>query len=343
METPLRFGLIGCGSFGVQMGRYLLEVGRISSICDIQEERARETAEALGLDVPVYSDYRALITAGDLDAVVITAANFVHCEIACAAAAAGLHVFCEKAMAVNVKQCREMAEAAERHAIKMMVGHKRRLRISWSRMIELTDEMLLGDPLAITVTQYADMRPYSYPGTWWVEPSLSGGPFAVLGIHVIDWFRAMCGEPAAVTAFYGEQIEKGYRYPDIVHATYRFQSGALATINTSFMYPLHKFREAQGPMVQCRHGGFKLEPHMDEIELHWQRLDEDEPHREMFSIQDDFQPAYRREVGDFVRWVTTNEQPCLTWEDGLRCVEMMEAAYRSAEHGGRLVEFPLSG
>lgn len=323
------------------MGRYLLEVGRISSICDIQEERARETAKALGLDVPVYSDYRALITAGDLDAVAITAANFVHCQIACAAAAAGLHIFCEKAMAVNVAECRQMAEAARQHDIKMLIGHKRRLRPSWSRMVDLTDEAMLGEPVAITVTQYGDMRSYGYPDTWWANPKLSGGPYAVFGVHVIDWFRAMCGEPVSVSASYGPQIEKGYGYPDVSHATYRFESGALATINTSFMYPLHCFREAQGPMVQCRYGGLKLVPKMEKLDLYWQRLDEDEPHHETFPIDADFDPAYRREVGDFVRWVTEGAEPCLTWKDGLRCVEMMEAAYRSAESGGEVVRFPL--
>ena len=138
-------------------------------------------------------------------------------------------------------------------------------------MIELTDDALLGEPLAITVTQYADMRPYDYPGTWWADPKLSGGTFSPLGVHVIDWFRAMCADVESVCAMYGPQVEAGYQFPDLVHAMYRFQSGALATLNTSFMYPLQKFREAQGPMVQCRHGGMKLVPEMDVIHLHWQR------------------------------------------------------------------------
>lgn len=342
MHNPLRFGLIGCGNFGVNLGRYIREVAEVVAVCDIEEAQARRTAKALGLDVPVHTDYRKLIGEVDLDAVAITAANFVHCEIACAAAAAGLHVFCEKAMAVNLSECRQMAEAAREHDIRMIVGHKRRLRPSWSRMIELTDDALLGEPVAITVTQYGDLRPYEYPGTWWADPARSGGPYAIFGVHVIDWFRAMCGEPVSVTAEYGEQIEKGYEFPDILHATYRFERGALATINTSFMYPLHLFREAQGPMVQCRHGGLKLVPQMQKLDLYWQRLDEASPHHETFPIEDDFHPAYRREVGDFVRWISEGVEPCLTWNDGLRCVEMMEGAYRSAQTGGAVVRFPLA-
>jgi len=341
MHTGLRFGLIGCGSFGVQLGKYLLEVGQICGICDVDQQRANETAQQLGLDIPVFTDYTALIEACELDAVAIAAANFVHCEITCAAAEAGLHIYCEKAMAVNLQQCWQMVKAAQQHNVKLMVGHKRRLRTSWSRMAELTSDQLLGEPLAMSVTQYADMRPYEYPGKWWSNPELSGGPFALLGVHVLDWFRAMCGDVECVSAQFGAKLEPGYKFPDIVHAMYRFRNGALATINTSFMYPLQKFREAQGPMVQCRHGGLKLVPQMETIHLYWQRLDETETHHEQFSVVDDFPPAYRREIGDFASWVTEDRKPCLTWEEGLRCVEMMEAAYRSAENGGQRVDFPL--
>jgi len=316
------------------LGRFLMEVGRVTAICDVREDAARDTAGQLGLDVPVHTDYRALIDAGGVDAIAIAAANFVHCDVACAAAAAGLHVYCEKAMAVDVDQCRRMVLAAREHGVKLMVGHKRRLRPSWARMIALTDESLLGPPLAVSVTQYADMRPYEYPGTWWTDPARSGGPFAVLGVHVIDWFAAMCGEPESVSAWYGQQIEPTYGYPDVVHATFRFRGGALATLGTSFMYPLRKFREAQGPMVQCRHGGLKLEPQMEQIHLHWQRLDETEPHVETYPVAQDFPPAFRREIGDFARWVTEDAAPCLTWREGFRCVAMMEAAYRSAEQQG---------
>ena len=114
------------------------------------------------------------------DAVAITAANFVHARIAVAAAQAGMHVYCEKAMARNVAECWQMVRASQQNNVRLMVGHKRRLRPAWSRMIELTrPDAPLGEPVAITVTQYADLRPYEYPGTWWADPQRSGGAFAV--------------------------------------------------------------------------------------------------------------------------------------------------------------------
>ena len=176
------------------------------------------------------------------------------------------------------------------------------LRPPWARMVELTRPELVGRPLAVTVCQYTDNRPYNFFDTWWARPELGGGFFHMHGVHVIDWFRAMCGDAESVIALSGPQHDARYGFPDIVHATYRFRSGALASINGGLTFPLHKFRESQGPWAECEHGGFKLVPHLDHIDLYWQRLDEQAPHHERF---DDlgFDHAYRLEVGDFVRWL----------------------------------------
>ncbi len=340
MTSKLRFGIIGCGDFASSLSGYLLEVADIVALCDLNAGNTAALAKSHDLSARHYTNYAALLQDGGLDAVAITAANFAHRDVACAAAEAGIHVYCEKAMARTVPECWDMVRACQENGVRLMVGHKRRLRPPWSRMIELTDQSLLGDPLALTVTQYADMRPYDYQGTWWADPDLSGGHFAVFGVHVIDWFRAMCGNAARVSAMYGPRHDDSYKFPDILHATYRFESGALASINSAMLNPLQRFREAQGPTGQCRNGAFKMVPFLDHIDLYWQRLDEDQPHHERF---DDlgFDHAYRLEIGDFVRWVKEGREPCLGWVEGLRCVEMMEAAYRSAEAGGTPVELPL--
>ncbi|MFH1568424.1 MAG: Gfo/Idh/MocA family oxidoreductase [Gemmatimonadota bacterium] len=340
MAARLRIGLVGCGSFGRELARYLVEVADVVALCDPRAEGMEETARALGLQVPMHRHHGDLIAGGCLDAVAITAANHAHAEIAVAAAQAGLHVFCEKAMARTVPECWRMVRACEAAGVKLMVGHKRRLRPPWARLVELTSDRLLGPPLAITVTEYADIRPYGFVGTWWADPARGGGFYHLHGVHVIDWLRAMCGEARRVWAVRGPQQDEGYLYPDILHATFQFRSGAVASISGSLAFPLHRFRESQGPWGQCRQGGFKLVPHMDHIDLYWQRLDDAGVRHERF---DDlgFDAAYRREVGDFVRWVCEDRPPSLTWVEGLRCVEVMEAAYRSADGDGQPVDLPL--
>ena len=65
--------------------------------------------------------------------------------------------------------------ASRRNGVKLMVGHKRRLRPPWARMVALTADALLGPPLSITVAQYTDNRPYDFFETWWADPARGGG------------------------------------------------------------------------------------------------------------------------------------------------------------------------
>jgi predicted dehydrogenase len=152
--------------------------------------------------------------------------------------------------------------------------------------------------------------------------------------------RAMCGEVAAVRAVAGPQIDPRYDFPDTLHVSLQFHSGAVASLNVAHMYPLFKFRESGGPIVLCRQGGMRFVPCLDHIDFYWQHHRDAEPHHERF---DDlgFDHAFRQEIGDFVRWITHGAQPCLTWREGLRCVEVMEAAHRSAKEGGATISLPL--
>ena len=340
MRHKLRLGLIGCGGFGGTIGSYFLNLADITALCDLDSKATAATARQLSLDVPRYVDYRRMLEKAQLDAVIIATINAVHADITVAAAEAGLHVFCEKAMARTVPECWQMVRACRKNNVRLMIGHKRRLRPPWARMIELTDDSLLGDVLSVTVAQYADLRPYNFSDNWWGDPELSGGHFATHGVHVIDWFAALCGRATKVSAYFGPQHKHAYKYPDIIHATYQFRSGALASVSSGMSFPLHEYRESQTPWAQCRHGGFKLVPCIDHIDLYWQRGDSRDIHHERF---DDlgFEHAFQLEAVDFVRWVTEDRKPCLTWIEGLRCVEMMEAAYRSAEKGGEVIELPL--
>jgi len=76
-----------------------------------------------------------------------------------------------------------------------MVGHKRRLRPPWARMIELREK--LGKVLAITSSADFDARPYDHQG-WWIRREQCGGTLPVIGVHVVDWMRAMCGDVVTV-------------------------------------------------------------------------------------------------------------------------------------------------
>jgi predicted dehydrogenase len=333
----LRFALFGAGDFGPYFAPYINEVAELVAICEPRPEARQNFARQTGLHVTAFDTIERLLADVDIDAVAITSPNCTHKEIALAAARAGKHVYCEKAMANSVPDCWEMVRACATAGVRLMVGHKRRLRPPWARMAALRDR--LGPVAAITACLYYDARPYNHQG-WWTKANLCGGLLDVAGVHTIDCMRAMCGDVANVRALAAPQIDPRYDFPDTLHVALQFKDGATASLNASLMYPLQKFRESVGAQVICRHGGMHLDTFLDHIDLFWQHHSEAARHHERF---DDlgFDHAYRQEIGDFVRWITDGSQPCLTWREGLRCVEVMEAAHRSASENGKVIQLPL--
>ena len=336
-KDKLRFALFGLGDFGPQFAHYLNEVAEVVAVCDPSAAARARFVDNSQRRLRIFEDYEQLLDSVDVDAVAITSPNFTHKAIAVAAAQRGKHVYCEKAMALNVPECWEMVRACETAGVRLMVGHKRRLRPPWARMIALREQ--LGPVLAINVACYWNIHHYNFP-TWWQREELTGGLLTVSGVHVIDWMRAMCGDVARVSALAGLQTDPKYNYPDTLHVTLHFHSGAVASLTVSLHYPLLHFRESGGPQVVCREGGMRFLPYKDHLDLYWQRMDEADAHHERF---DDlgFDHAYRLEVGDFVRWIKDGRAPCLTWREGLRCVEVMEAAHRSAKQNGVWLTLPL--
>ncbi len=336
-DEKLRFALIGTGDFGPHFAPYINEVAELVAVCDPNPESRTHFKEQTGLDLPEFDHHEKLLSGIDVDAVAITSPNFTHKEIAVAAARAGKHVYCEKAMANSVPECWEMVKACDDAGVRLMVGHKRRLRPPWRRMIELREQ--LGAPLAITSCAYYDARSYDHGG-WWTKSDQCGGTLPVIGVHIVDWMRGMCGDVVNVRATAPPQVDPRYDFPDTLHVSLTFQSKAVATLNVSMVYPLLKFRESGGPMVICENGGMRFVPSMEYLDLHWKHHDDTEPRFERF---DDlgFNHAYRQEFGDFIRWVTDGTEPCLTWREGLRCVEVMEAAHRSADENGTVITLPL--
>jgi predicted dehydrogenase len=90
------------------------------AICGRNRERAEEMAHKYAIPT-VFTDYHELIDKGHVQALVVATPDDLHYPITMAALDAGLHVLCEKPMALTVKQAREMTEKAEKVGVKHMV------------------------------------------------------------------------------------------------------------------------------------------------------------------------------------------------------------------------------
>jgi len=114
--SKLRVGLVGCGGMGSHLARQCaaLENAEIAATSDVTRERAEELGRELG--ARAFHDYKDLLKEGGVDAVIVATPNDSHAEISIAAARAGKHIFCEKPMALSVRDCDAMIQAAEEYA-----------------------------------------------------------------------------------------------------------------------------------------------------------------------------------------------------------------------------------
>jgi predicted dehydrogenase len=341
-QGRLRFGIIGTGNFGPILATFISEVADVVAICDPSPVSRSRFVKSTGLKVEEFDDYKILLEKKGLDAVALAGPNFTHTAIAVAAAQAGKHVFCEKTMAPTVPDCWKMVRACEAAGVKLMVGHKRRLRLPWARMIQLREQ--LGQVAAMSIVGYFDARPDDFKG-WWTRESESGGVLALSGVHELDWMRALCGDVEGVSAVAGPQVDKRYDFSDSIHVMLRFQSGAIGFLGVSLSYPLRRYRQVYGAEVTCRDGGMRLVTSFQEVNLYWRSLGDAGEHHERFEEAGGdpvgANDALRKETRDFVRWIEDGTEPCLTWREGLRCVEIIEAARRSSKHDAAWITLPL--
>ncbi len=343
MNHRLRFALFGTGNFSTVFGKFIAEQAEVVAICDPSKESRLRFAKATGIEAIEFDNYQALLASvTEIDAVALTGPNNSHYPIAIVAAKLGKHVFCEKTMAPTLEQCWEMVRACDAANVKLMVGHKRRLRAPWARVIQLRET--LGPVVAMSIVGYFDARPDNFGG-WWVKESESGGTLAVSGVHEIDWMRALCGDVETVSAIAPPQIDQRYDFPDSLHVNLRFRSGAVGFLGVSLSYPLTRYRQVVGAKVVCRDGGIDLRTSLHDAEVNWKLSIDPQEHSEIFSEPGGdpigANEALRKEIREFIQWITDGVQPSLTWREGLRAVEVIEAARLSAAQSARWIELPL--
>jgi predicted dehydrogenase len=119
----LRVGVIGTS--GYTQVSHLPRIAshpraELAAVCGRDLDRTNEVAQKRGIR-GVYTDYREMIARGDLDAVVVSAPDDLHYEMTMEALDAGLHVLCEKPLASNAAQARQMLDKAEEAGVVHMV------------------------------------------------------------------------------------------------------------------------------------------------------------------------------------------------------------------------------
>lgn len=334
-ETPVvRVALIGAGGFGIEIAKMIARLPELelAGVADVDATAAAALGAEYG--APSWPDHTALLAECECDAVAISTPHNTHRDIAIDAAAAGRHIFCEKAMAINVAECNDMIRAANENNVRLMVGHKRRLRPAYAEIKRLLDGGEFGQPMAINVAGYFGR---ALTG-WWNSREACGGLLFWAGVHDFDTIRNLMGEVSRVHAVTGPKLSSSVTdYEDSIAVNLNFASGAIGSVQVSTFYPMATYRTSFDYEIVCEHGGIAYDSRR--VAIHHQLYEQ--PMQTTFFEGYGHDVAYDEEWSSFAAWVLRDEPPILTGEDGLRCIEIMQAAYVSVATG-EAVDLPLA-
>lgn len=208
------------------------------AVCGRNLERAKEMSAKCDI-LQVFTNYREMLAKGDLNAVILATPDDLHYVMTMDALGAGLHVLCEKPLALNAMDARAIYEKAESVGVKHMVLFSYRWHPQFRYMHELVAQGYIGGCFQ------ADMRFRTGIGRnagymWRGNQYRANGVLGDLGSHLIDFARWSVGEINSVAAHLGVFAERslpvGEPYApanDSAMLVVKFQNGAQATLQLS--------------------------------------------------------------------------------------------------------------
>jgi len=212
----------------------------IVAICGRTQDRANQLAGEYGI-AQVYGDYRAMLDQAGLDAVVVATPDDLHYPMTMDALDAGLHVLCEKPLALNARQAREMYEKAEAARVKHMVLFTWRWQPHHLYLKQLVDEGYVGQCYQ---AYFSLLGSYGRAGEylWRFDRQRSNGVISDLGAHMIDFARWYVGDVHRVSAQLSSFIERpgvdgrpAEPVNDAAVVTLEHEGGAQSVIQVSAM------------------------------------------------------------------------------------------------------------
>jgi predicted dehydrogenase len=340
----------------------------MKAICGRDEKGVKAAAERFGWQ-SYETSWEKLLKRSDIDLVDITAPSNAHKEIGIAAAQAGKHVFCEKPLALNLADAREMLKVVEKAGVKHMINFNYRTAPAIALAKKIIDEGLLGTIYHFRGVYLQDwiMDP-EFPLVWRLDKSVAGsGSHGDLNAHIIDIARFLIGDfdcvvgmeetfikerPLTETGTTGglTAVASGGRgevkVDDATLFLARFANGAVATFEASRFaagrrnYNKFEINGSKGSIA------FNLE-RMNELEYY--NADDpvglqgfrtiqatDSSHPYMFAWWPPahiigYEHTFIHQVYNLLQAISNDKMPSPSFADGVKCQEVLDAVGKSIQ------------
>ena len=329
---PVRYAVIGLGHIAqVAVLPAFANATENSQLTALVSDDGEKLA-ALGdrYRVPHTFTYRDLDDCLEVvDAVYIALPNSMHAEYTIRAAEAGVHVLCEKPMAVTVDECERMLAATRENDVRLMIAYRLHFEHVNLKAIDLLEHGAIGEPKLFNSTFSMRVR----PGDIRTQRAMGGGTLYDIGVYCINAARYLFrAEPTEVLACSVNNAPD--RLPEIeetVAAILRFEGERVASFVTSFNAADASWYEVLGTK-----GRLRVEPAFEYAEGLAYEITTDGRTTKRQTVKRD---QFAAELIYFSRCILDGAEPEPSGEEGCQDVRIVTALYESAELG-RAVQLP---
>ncbi|MBS1576856.1 MAG: Gfo/Idh/MocA family oxidoreductase [Bacteroidetes bacterium] len=369
-KKDLRIGLVGTGFMGrthtngyKRVSDFFPDLGYhpvLKAVCSRNKDKVQAFADQWGYE-SIETDWKALVARNDIDAIDICTPNDSHAEIAIAVAKAGKMVLCEKPLARNVAEAKQMADAIEKAKVKNTVWYNYRRLPAVTLAKQIVASGKLGKIYHYRANFLQDWTinaelPQGGAGLWRMDSDVAGsGVTGDLLAHCIDtamWLNGAITDVSAVTetfvkermhALTGKVQKVGIDDACIFHC--HFENGSLGLFESTRYARGHKALytfEINGANASIRwdlHDLNRLEyfDHRDEsIVRGWRSVhvtDGDQPYMDKWWVPGlgiGYEHSFVHQVADFLKSLETGETCAPTFKDAYETQKVCEAVIDSA-------------
>lgn len=344
---PVRIALIGCGSLGRLVHLPILvrlREARLVALADADPGALAEAAK-LAPDAVRFGDYRELLTWGEMDAAVVALPTSLHAPAAVDVLAAGKHLYLEKPIAATLGEGERLIECWRQSGRIGIVGFNYRFHPLYTRLRALVNEGAIGRVAAMRTVFSAAPGPLA---TWVTRRSTGGGALLDLGIHHIDLARFLLQREVRTVA---AQIHQAHTEDDRVSLDLELEGGIIAQ-------SLFAFGVLEEDRVEVYGEGGKLtvdRHHSVNVEQRAARAGSSRAARLGLGRRGPSlrgvlaspvlatrlraptaEPSFHASLASFVATVGTGGRATPDLMEGLRALEIADAAMRSAAEGRRV-------
>ena len=303
----LRVAVIGTGFWGKNHARIYKELPstELVAICDVNSERAKSVANQFG--VKAYTSSSRMLKNDEIEAVSVCTWSTKLAKEALKSLKAGKHVLVEKPMATNTKQAEKLLETAEKNGLHLTVGFLMRFIPGMLHIREAVEKKKIGELVCATAKRVSQ----------WPERIGDVGVVKDTAIHDIDVMRYISNEdPISVYAKAGSMRYR--RFEDYAQIMLTFEDGKSAFIESNWLTP-YKTRTLT---VTGSEAIMRLDYITQELWI--------ESAKENLQPRFPWQEPLKLELQHFADCILEKKKPLITGADGLKALQIAEAALQSS-------------